>query len=196
VLTKQRLPLLIASVFCLEAAIYLWAVWTTDAEYVFDKCARNSGRASSAIILITLLMMGYYGLKRIYLERKTKDAFLILVTLFSINHLIHFFYVFQNFRHHALVLDVGENLHGFITFIFIPVVPLILWSFKNLSRLLYAGITLHLFNASYFIMQTFFSKITPEKPAYHNQLGIVLISAALLYVIYRMFRENKLATNP
>jgi succinate dehydrogenase hydrophobic anchor subunit len=201
-LTKPKLPLLIACICCLEIAIYLWAVWTAsldtsnffsiEPEFIFNKCARNSGRVSSAIILITLLMVGYYGLKRIYSDDKKKDSFRILITLFAINHLIHFFYVFQNFKSHTMALNIDENKHGFVTFIFIILIPFILWMSKNLNKLLYFGIILHLFNVSYFIGETFLSKIKPDKPAYHNQFGIVAITAACLYILYRVFRENTL----
>lgn len=191
-LTKNKIPLLIAFICCLEVVIYLWAVWTTEAEFVFNKCARNSGRASSALILIILLMVGYYGLKRIYLDDKKKDSFRVLITLFAVNHLIHFFYVFMNFKSHAMALNIFENKHGFITFIFILLIPFILWIYKNLNRLLYFGIILHLFNVSYFINETFLSKVKPDKPAYHNQFGIVVITAACLYILYRIFREYKL----
>jgi hypothetical protein len=200
-LSKNKIPLLIAFIFCLEAAIYLWAVCTTtldrsnffaiEPQFVFDKCARNSGRVSSFINIAILLMIGYYGFKKIYLDEKKKDTFRILITLFAINHLVHFFFVFQNFKHHSMELSLSENLHGFITFIFILIVPIILWLYNNSNKLLYAGITLHLFNVSYFIMKTFYSKIKPDKPAYHNQLGIVVTVIALLYILYRIFRENK-----
>jgi DMSO/TMAO reductase YedYZ heme-binding membrane subunit len=190
-LTKKRIPLLIALVFLLEAIIYQWAIWTTDPEFVFNKCARNSGRASSVILLVILLMIGYYGLKKIYADEQKKNAFRILMTLFTINHFIHFFYVSLNFKSHDLALHIGENKHGFITFIFILVFPIILWITRKLNKLLYAGILLHLFNVSYFVCETFLSKVQADKPAYHNQLGIVVIGAALLYVLYRIVRENK-----
>lgn len=192
--TKKRIPLYIAIIFCLETIIYLWAVWRTEAEFVFNKCARNSGRVSSAIILIALVMVGYYGLKKIYFDDMKKDSFRILITLFAINHLIHFFYVYQNFKHHSLELSIVENLHGFITFIFILIIPFILWNFNNLNRLLYFGIIIHLFNVSYFICKTFLSKVKPEHPAYHNQFGIVVITAACLYILYRIYWENKLTS--
>lgn len=190
-LTKNRIPLLIALVCCLELIIYLWAVWTTDAEFVFNKCARNSGRASSAILLVILLMIGYYGLKRIYRDDQKRDTFLILMTLFTINHFIHFFYVSLNFKSHDLALNIGENKHGFITFICILLVPIVLWTSKRLNKLLYFAIILHLVNVSYFICETFLSKVQPGKPAYHNQLGIAVITAAILYMLYRVFRENR-----
>jgi hypothetical protein len=191
-LTKNKIPLLIAFIFCLEAVIYLWAVWTTEAEFVSDKCARNSGRVSSMINLAILLMIGYYGFKKIYSEEKKKDAFRILITLFAINHSVHFFYVFQNFKHHSMIFSVSENMHGFITFIFILIVPIILWLYNNLNMVFFAAITLHLFNVSYFIMKTFYSKVKPDKPAYHNQLGIIVTTIALLYILFRFYRENKL----
>src|ERR1017187_2055862 len=108
--TKKRIPLYIAIICCLEVVIYFWAVWRTETEFIFNKCARNSGRVSSAIILIVLVMVGYYGLKKIYLDDKKKDSFRILITLFAINHLVHFFYVYQSFKHHSLELSVAENL--------------------------------------------------------------------------------------
>ena len=189
-LTKKRIFLLIAFIFCLEGIIYGWAVWTTDTHFVFDKCARNSGRVSSLMNLIILLMIGYYGLKKIYGENQKKDAFRILITLFTINHLIHFFYVSRNFKSHELVLSIWENLHGFITFIFIVLIPIILWLVRRLNILLYIFIPLHLFNVSYFIMETFYSKVKPGAPAYHNQLGILVTSLAIAYVLYRYVREN------
>jgi hypothetical protein len=190
-LKKNTIPLLLAFICCLEGVIYLWAVWTTESEFVFDKCARNSGRASSAINLTILLMIGYYGLKRIYSNDKKKFTFRILITLFAVNHLVHFFFVFQNFKHHAMELSVAENLHGFITFLLILVVPVILWFYNKLNMLFSAGILLHLFNVSYFIMKTFYSKVQPDKPAYHNQFGILVTSLALLYVLFRFLRENQ-----
>ena len=181
-------------IFCLEAIIYLWALWTTEPEFIFDKCARNSGRVSSLINLSILLMMGYYGSKKICADDRKKGSFRILITLFAVNHLIHFIYVFQNFNSHSLELSIAENLHGFVTFIFILMLPFTMWQYNNLNRAFYLVITVHLFNVSYFIMKTFYSKVKPEKPAYHNQLGMVITSIALLYILYSFFREYRQST--
>lgn len=201
-LTRSRIPLLAAAIIILEIAIYLWAVWTSrmdkasffaiEPEFIFDKCARNSGRISSFLNLAILLMIGYYGFRKIYSDQKKKDAFRVLVTLFTVNHLAHFFFVFQNFSHHSMELSLAENLHGFITFICILIVPAILWLFESRSTVFYAAITVHLFNVSYFIMKTFYSKVQPDKPAYHNQFGILVTTAACIYVMYRFMRDYKL----
>ena len=188
-LKKSNILLLIAFIGALELVIYLWAMWTTEPEFVFDKCARNSGRASSLINLSILLIAGYYGFRKIWLDERKRDMFRILITLFAVNHLVHFFYVFQNFRHHSWVFSVPENLHGFITFIFILAVPVFLWLYQRLNTFWFVCITIHLINVSYFIMKTFYSKVQPEHPAYHNQLGIVVTSLAILYIIYGFFRS-------
>ena len=200
-LTKNKLPLLIALIICLEILIYLWAFWTStldksnffaiESEFIFDKCARNSGRIASALNLIILLMIGYFGLKQIYLDEKKKDEFRILMTVFAVNHLVHFFFVFQTFKHHTMTLSISGNKHGFITFIYILLMPIIIWAFKNLNKVLYICIIFHLFNVSYFIMETFYNKIKPGKPAYHNQFGIAVTTAACIYILYRIFCEYK-----
>lgn len=188
-LTKSRLSLNILLILLIECLIYFWAFWTTETDFIFDKCARNSGRASSAIILLVLLMIGFYGLKKIFNDIKKRETFQSLMILFSINHLIHFFFVFNNFQSHSLNLKISENLHGFITFISIISIPIIILVFKKLNIFIYAVIILYLFNTSYFIMKTFYSKITMERPAYHNQFGILIISLSLVYIIYRILRE-------
>ncbi len=203
-LTTRRLPALFAFICCIEVLIYLWAAWTTtfdksiffaiDPEFVFDKCARIAGRISSVIILIPLLMVGHYGLKEIYSDEKKKDSFRIFITLFAFNHLIHFLFVVLRFKSHSATLSIVENLHGFITFIFIVIIPFILWRYKNLNRLIYSAIILHLLNISYFINKTFLGKVKAEHPAYHNQFGIAIITAACLYIIYRVYVENKRGT--
>lgn len=43
-------------------------------------------------------------------------------------------------------------------------------------------------------METFYSKVKPNKPHYHNQLGIVITVFALIYVLYRYIVENKLTS--
>ena len=191
-LTKNKIPLLIALICCLEVLIYLWAVWTTETDFVINKCARNAGRASEAINLAILIMVGYFGLKQIYSDDKKKDTFRILITLFAFNHLIHFFFVYQNFKTHAMVLDISDNKHGFVTFICIVLMTIALWLFTNLNKLLYVCIIFHLFNVSYFIMDTLNNKIKPDIITFHYKFGIFITSAALLYILYRVFRENKL----
>ena len=115
---------------------------------------------------------------------------MILTILFLVNHLMHFIFLYLNFKILSKQLIAEPNIHGFITFSLIIIAPVILWACKNLNRLLYFAIILHLYNVSYFMNETFLSKVKPEDPAYHDQFGIVAITAACLYILYRVFREN------
>ena len=191
-LKGYKLPLLLVLLICLEGIIYLWAVWTVeDPNFIFEKCTRNSGRVSAALNLIILIMVGYYGLKKMYENERLKKTFWKLITLYAVNHLIHFFYIFNNFKSKEVDLVLSENRHGIITFFFILVLPFILWSYKKLSKVLYIAIILHVFNATSFMIKTFYGKIKPEKPAYLHQIGIGIMCAALVYILYRVLRENK-----
>lgn len=206
-LTKKRILLWIAIICCIEIAIYLWSAWTgtfdrsnffgIEPKYIFDKCARLSGRISSVIILITLFMVGYNGLKKMYGDEKKKESFLVLLTLFTCNHLIHLLFVILRFRSHGKTIslydpiEIGGTLHGVITFASIIIIPFILWNYKSLNKLLHSVIILYLLNISSFIVKTFLGKVNPpDQPAYHNQLGIVLITTACIYILYRVYQEN------
>lgn len=207
-LTKNRLPLLVALICCTEILIYLWAVWTStfdgdnffaiQPEFIFDKCARNAGRVSSAIFLIALLMVGYVGLRKIYADEKKRESFLVLMTLFSVNHLIHLMYVIIRFRSHGKTipltgpLEIAGPAHGIITFAGIVLIPLVLWRYKQLSNVLYFVIIAYLLNNSSFIVKTFMSKVKPpDAPAYHNQFGMVVFTLVCFYILYRVYLENR-----
>jgi len=198
--TEIKLPIFIAIIICLEVGIYFWAAWTATLKegnffaiphkVIFQKCARNSGRVSLILNLIILSMIGYFGLKQIYVEKAKLHMFLILITLFTINHLIHFFFISRNFKQKSATINVSEEKHGIITFVCITLFPIILWSFKNLNMMLYTCIILHLFNVSYVFMDVLYNKIRwKSKISFHNRLGIIVTTVACIYVVYRVFLE-------
>src|SRR5262249_49104754 len=89
-------------------------------------------------------------------------------------------------------IEIGGIVHGIITFASLIIVPIILWKFKSLSKPLYLVIILYLLNICSFIVKTFSGKIKlPDHPAYHNQFGIVVITVSCIYILYRVYLENK-----
>jgi len=197
-LKKFRLPLLITVVLSLNVIIYFRAASTIEPlDMVFGECARNSGRTSAALNLAMLFMLGYLGLKTIFQQEKKKNIFRTLMTLFAVNHLVHFFFVSQYLKDHMVELNISENIHGFITFLLVVLFPILLWASKGLNRVLYIGVILHIFNVTYFISDTFLSRVKPEDPAYLHRIGVLIMIGVALYTLYRMFRERsiKLTTN-
>ena len=207
-LTKKKLPILLAIICLIELSIYFWSVWTSildsdnffaiTPDFIFDKCARLAGRISTFLFLMILLMVGYSGLKSIYSNENKKESFLILTIIFTFNHLIHLLFVFLRFKSHGKLISINEpiaiggTIHGILTFTAIVILPIILWHSKQLSKYLYFAIILHLLNSSCFIIKTFLSKVKlPSNPAYHNQFGIAIISVVSFYILYRVYVENK-----
>lgn len=186
---KLKRPLLIALIIILNILIYYWA-YLIEPETKFAECARNSGRISAAINLILLLMLGHLGLKTIYKEPSKMNIFQNLIMLFTINHLIHFFFVSQNFKSQATDLNISDNLHGFLTFIALILMPIIVYTFKKLSPILYGFILIYFFNITYFISISFYARYKPEDPAYLHRIGIIIMIIALFYILFRVFKER------
>lgn len=185
--------MLIAFIFILNGLIYLTAMLTIkDPDLIFGECARNSGRTAAAINLVILLMIGHFGLKFIYNDENKKYIFRVLISLFAVNHLIHFFFVTQNFKSYDKILSISEQFQGFITFQFLLITPFILWSIPKLTRLLYFYTLLHLFNVTYFIAKSFYGRYKPEDPAYLHRLGVLVMIGALLYILYREYRDRSI----
>lgn len=187
------MPLLIALIIGLNILIYYRAVFTIEPpNTIFAECARNSGRTSAALNLILLFMLGHFGLKKIYREHFKKKVFRTLTVLFAVNHLIHFFFVSRNFNFHARKLTISDNMHGFITYICLILLPVILYSFKYLNKVLYILIIAHFFNITYLISETFYARYKPVDPAYLHRLGVLIMIAACLYILYRAYKERSI----
>jgi hypothetical protein len=163
---------------------------TETADRVFAECARNSGRTAAAINLILLFLIGHFGLKTIYKEELKLNLFRLFITLFAVNHLIHFFFVYQNFNWQKMELNVYDHLHGFITFISLILLPIIVHQFKRLSKFLYCYLVIHFFNVTYFIGISFYARYKPGiDEAYLHRIGILLMILAQLYVVFRVVVE-------
>jgi hypothetical protein len=185
---KPRLYIFL--IVLLNIVIYITALSTETADRVFAECARNSGRTAAAINLILLFLIGHFGLKTIYKEGLKLNLFRLFITLFAVNHLIHFFFVYQNFNWQKMELNVYDHLHGFITFISLILLPIIVYKFKRLSKFLYCYLVIHFFNATYFIGISFYARYKPGiDEAYLHRIGIFLMILALLYVAFRVVVE-------
>jgi len=153
--TKLKPQLFIPLILILNIGIYYTSLFTEPTDRIFAECARNSGRISAGINLILLFLIGHYGLKSIYKEQSKLKFFKLLITLFTVNHLVHFFFVSQNFNWHDMELNVLDNLHGFITYISLIMLPFVVYIFNRLSRVLY------------FLLLIIFSSNCVQKPQYN-----------------------------
>jgi hypothetical protein len=192
-LKELRLPLFITILFILNILIYWRASLTIEpARLIFAECARNSGRTSAALNLILLLMLGYVGLKTIFNSKSIKKIFLTVVILFAVNHLIHFFFVLQNLDIKGIELVFSQHKRNIITFIVLTILPFLLFFRQKLNWFLYIAILAHFFNVTYIIAKLFFDRYKPVDPAYTHRLGVLIMIAASMYALYRIYAERSL----
>lgn len=140
-------------------------------------------------------MIGYFGLKKIFNEKSKLFVFRILITLFAVNHLIHFYFVYQNFKTQDFELNILDNLHGFVTFLCLTLLPVLLYAIKRLKIMTYSLILIHLFNVTYFISISFYARYKPEDLAYLHRIGILIMILSLIYILYRVYQERSIKFN-
>jgi hypothetical protein len=203
-LSEINMWIFIVTTFLLEALIYVWSVWSArqknynyfsiSNKFIFEKCARNSGRVSAILNLIILLMIGYYGLNKIYSDKVIFIFFYNLIIAFTINHLIHFLFITQNFKQKSRTIKLSDEKHGIITFACITLFPIFLWYFKDLNLMLNIFIMLHLFNVSCAFVDVLYNKIrVKSKVTIHNKFGILATMLAWVYIAFRIFVELEIS---
>ena len=190
-LAKLKPQLLFFLILLLNIGIYFTAKFTEPADRIFAECARNSGRTAAAINLILLFLIGHFGLKKIYSEEVKLKFFKLLISLFAVNHLIHFIFLYQNFNWHGMKLGIYDNLHGVITYITLIMLPILVYSFNRLNAFLYYLLIVHFFNVTYFIAISFYGRYKPGiDEAYLHRIGVLIMILALFYILYRVFEER------
>ena len=188
--TIKKLLFFIVIILVLNILIYWRALVTLEFDnLVFAECARNSGRTSAALNLTMLMMIGFYGSKRIFMNPAKVSTFRILATLFTVNHLVHFFFVSLNFKSQHTPLEISENIHGFVTFISIILFPFAVWTIKSINTTFGILIVIHLTNVTFLISKTFYGRYNHEDPAYLHRIGVLVMIGAVLYMLYGTLKE-------
>ena len=82
-------------------------------------------------------------------------------------------------------------LHGFITFISLIALPIIVYKLNRLSKIFYYLLIIYFFNVTYFIGISFYGRYKPGiDEAYLHRIGILIMIFALIYVVFRIFTEG------
>lgn len=193
------------ALIALELLILLWAIWTatlSESNYlaiprnkIFEKCARNSGRVSALLNVLILIMIGQNGLVKIYSSDETYSSFLNLVSLFTLNHLIHFGYISSNFKRQSLKLKLNEEKRGIFTYVCITIFPIFIYACRHLNLAIYLIILLHLYNVSYVFVMALYTKIrVKSKITIHNKFGMATTIASWMLLLYSVLMDFLLWT--
>ena len=193
-------PKYFIALIALELIILIWAAWTAslkESNYlaipqhkIFEKCARNSGRVSAMLNVLILMMIGHFGLQKIYSTQEHFLSFFDLVSLFTLNHLIHFGYISRNFKRQSMKIKFQEEKRGIFTYICITIFPIFLWYFRNLNIWTYIIILMHLLNVSHVFVMALNTKIrVKSKITIHNKLGMFTTVVSWIYVVYSVVMD-------
>lgn len=194
ILTKRlNLFIIVGCLTLLNIAIYFRAFATIEPiKMAFAECARNSGRTSALLNLLLIFMLGHYGFKAIYKKTELKNAFYNLAALLAVNHLIHFIFLYNSIQTLQQNFNPANNKRGIFLFVCITIYPVVYNFIKKLNPIFYVLTLLHFINLTYFMCETFYSRYKPVDPAYLHRLGVLVMIATLIYILYRVYKEKSI----
>lgn len=193
----KKLAAYISIIILVELIIFFWSAYISDTDTMsFQLAARYSARVSFFLILTILFRTGRSGLNTIYQEEGRRGNYLQLIVLFSINHLIHFFYLSMNLWFNNLSIINGRNVIGALAYVAIVFAPFCLWRRRVMSRRLYSVIYSFLFGITAIFFVTYLGRLSKDVPQPSSKLFfifclITIVSLAILNV-YRIWTERRL----
>ncbi|MEM9142380.1 MAG: hypothetical protein AAGA86_05285 [Bacteroidota bacterium] len=183
---KDRLPLLLIGIAFWELMIFVYSGWVTeDITLQYRLAARYSARTSHTLVLVTLIYMFRNGLSLIFSNESKRVIYFNLVALFSLNHIIHFYFLATNFRVNQMELISARTLGGAVVYTLIIAMPFLLYRVKKLSRFSYWGILNFWAAVVFVILATFFDRIRNPVPDttpllyYYVLMGVFVLVVVL-----------------
>ncbi len=186
-------PILIMIV--LEVFVQSYAsVITEDIDVLYSLRSRYSARISFAILSILGLWIASLGLHTIFANEEKRNILIGGITAFSINHLIHYFYLYNNFEVNDLDIQSKYVSFGALAYIVLALAPLVIWRWNTLTRgryyLIYGFIIL-MISICIFTYSSRFGSSLPMSPpmwVFRILIGIGVITIAIM--VGRMIKER------
>lgn len=180
-----------------EFAMYQLALGISNVETIkYQLAARYSARTSFVIIAALLLWIGISGLKRIYSDDRRRSIFLLTVSAFAINHLLHFIFIVLNYQANGLSLFSVKNTFGAIGYVMLSVAPIYLSSKERLTPSLYLQIyfllTILIAIFSFTYLGRFSKQVAMSSPLSVYTACLGLIGVLVLLNVYRVIIERPL----
>lgn len=193
---KDKLPLLLIAIAFWEVLIFVYSGWVTeDITMQYRLAARYSARTSHTIVLVALIMMSRYGLTVIFSEENKRKWFYNLLALFSLNHIIHFYFLATNFRVNQMELLSPRTLGGGTVYVFIIIMPFLIYNSRTLTKAQYIGILAYFSAVLFVILKTFSDRITMplpnSTPLWFYYMWIGLFSILILFNIKTVITDFK-----
>ena len=192
---KSKFVISIVTIALLEVLIYVYSNQISgDETILWQLSARYSARTSFVLISSILLWTGWKGLRHIYSIENNRKNFLLLIALLTINHLIHFGFLYMNFQANGMELFSAPSSAGAVGYLALVGLPIYLWNRRELTGGLYKIIYAVLFTLIGIFFVTYFGRLSQEMPIrspmvlYQINMGIIVLLFGLN--VFRIIKKG------
>jgi hypothetical protein len=191
---KNKLMLFSGVVMVLEIAIFFWVDYISTADYlVYQLAARYSGRLSFMIFAGMMLFTGIVGLKQIFKTERLKSFFIILLSLFSVNHVLHFYFLAMSHLEQNETLLIPKNIIGGTAYILLILSPFYLFK-REMTTKIYWSVQSFLFLLTVIFFVSYLRRFMIEfpQPTHIGVLYSIITTIGLLVFLngYKVFKES------
>jgi len=170
---------------------------TFNSDVFYSLTARYSARISFAILIGLSLWIISKSLLTIVANPNKKDWLIGGVAAFSVNHLIHFYFLFKNFEVNGMDVWDKSNSFGALAYVILSIAPLFFWKIRLWTRLRYYllhGFIALMLVVCVFTYSTRFGRVDPlpmttPMPVFKVFIGVGVIT--LLGLLVRVIVDRK-----
>lgn len=162
----------------------------------FSLKARYSARISFATLTIIGIWMAAIGLKNIFANDKKRQLFIGGILAFTINHLIHYWYLYQNFEANGLDISSKYISFGALSYLILTFVPILIWKWNQLTKsryyMLSGFIVLMISICLYTYSSRFESNLPLPPPSWLFSIFIGIGGIVILGILGRIWKDKNL----
>lgn|GEM_PF-1552589 len=130
--------IIIVSVLILEVLNYYCTIGiTSNSDEFYSLTARYSARISFVLLVGLGGWIIAKGFLTLITDQKKKDLLLGGIAAFTVNHLIHFYFLYKNFEVNDLDLWTKSVSFGAIAYVILTIAPLYFWKIRLWTRTRY-----------------------------------------------------------
>ena len=180
----------------IEAMIYFYTLdITDDPEIIYSLRARYSARLSFIILCTLGTWIASLGLNNIFANAKKRELLMAGIAAFSVNHLIHYYFLFQNFEVSGLDITSKYISFGALAYVILTLAPFLIWKWNSLTPLRYYsinGFIMLMIGICIFTYAGRFSRTLPISTwMWIFKVMIGIGTTILILMVGRMTRERK-----
>jgi len=186
----------ILSILLLEIIVNIYTQdLSTNLDTLYSLRARYSARISFTILCTIGAWTTALGLNNIFINSHKRDLLIGGITAFSINHLIHYYFLYHNFEVNGLDISSKYISFGALAYVILSIAPVLVWRWATLTKARYYaiyGFLILMIGICIFTYSSRFGRSLPmSTPMWVFKVMIGIGTTVILLMVGRMIRERK-----